>query len=60
MANHTVVIAQHSRRDGRDWHDIAWADLGILDLNAVTKEEFVHFFDLFTGTKDALMTPVVL
>ena len=60
MSDHTMVITKHSRSDGIDWHDLAWADLGILHVDAVTQEELVHLLDFLAGAKDALMAPVVL
>ena len=55
-----MVGTQHSFSDLLKRHHSTWANLGIVDLNAVSKEQLVHLFDLCASTKDALIAPVVL
>ena len=60
ITNYSVVIAKHLLGDRVDGKYLTWADAGAHELDTLTMEEFVHLFDFFTGTKDALVTPEVL
>ena len=60
ITNHVMVRTEHLWSDLVEGHDLAWADLSLVNVNALPKEEPVHLFDLFTCSKDALVTPEVL
>ena len=60
VSNDMVIVSKHAFRDLVHWHDLAWANLGVVHLNAVAQEELVHLFDVCAGAKDAFVAPVVL
>ncbi len=60
VADNMMVGTEHSFSDLLKRHHSTWANLSIVDLNAVSKEQLVHLFDLCASTKNALIAPVVL
>ena len=59
VSNDMMIVSKHAFRDLVHWHDLAWANLGVVHLNAVAQEELVHLFDVCAGAKDAFVAPVV-
>ena len=60
IANDSVVIAKHLMSDLMQRMDFTGADLSIIDINTLPKEESMHLLNFFAGAEDALVTPVVL
>lgn len=55
-----MVLSEHLRGDVVKMDDLTWADLGLKDVDAGSKEELVHLLDLLTSSKNALVPPEVL
>mmetsp|Transcript_31292 Transcript_31292/g.38706 ORF Transcript_31292/g.38706 Transcript_31292/m.38706 type:complete len:220 (-) Transcript_31292:260-919(-) len=60
IADHMVVLPEHLLRNVIEWVDLAWADLRVVELDAVAQEQLVQFFNFGAGTEEALVSPEVL